>query len=271
MLAAGCSSAPGETGGSPSNGPTSNELSSNETSPNDPSSNGLSSNGSSVTDGPLSPDGSPSTGDNPAHGASPGRPEPDFDDIIDTGVDDNDIPRPDYAAEPVFDAQDIPGNLLLNPGFEDGLQGWAKEIWNAQIEMAPDTERVRSGEKSALFTVVDYVSDTYPGISQSFSVSPGDIAGGGVWVRTYGCEDGVGPYAVLDFLDAKSNRINWVSSVWARNMAVREWTLLTVDGVVPEGCVRVVSGYAFPEKAKPRLTTRFSQYERFRRREPKRP
>ena len=162
-----------------------------------------------------------------------------FDDIVDTGVDDTDLPKPNYSGEARSPIPQVPGNMLVNPGFEDALDGWKKQPWNARITMEPNTEIVHSGEKSILMTVTDYVDASYPNICQDFKVDEGDTIRGGVWARTYDCHGGVGPYAVIAYMDARGNRIAFESSVWGMNTAVSEWTLLTVVGTAPKDCVSI--------------------------------
>ena len=163
----------------------------------------------------------------------------DFDDIINTGADIMDLQKPDYANETRADTTEVLGNLLVNPGFEGDLDGWAMQTSGARIEIKANSEIVHSGEKSLLMSVDSYVNGTYPSIYQSFPVNPGDIIRCGAWVRTYGCSGGVGPYLAISYLDAGGNRISFDQSAWIMNGAVSEWVLLKAAGAAPDECVRI--------------------------------
>jgi len=197
--------------------------------------------------GPQSPEASASANEPLASpsGQSPAQDDPntqlslDFDDIIDTRVDDTFVNRPDYVNEARVSMPEISGNMLVNPGFEDGLNGWTQQPWNARITMESNEEIVRSGNRSLLMTVTDYVDPSYPNIHQAFPVNEGDSIRAGVWARTFGCTGGVGAYAVISYTDSRGNRIAFESSVWSMNTAVSEWIFLTVAGVAPEGCVSI--------------------------------
>lgn len=97
-------------------------------------------------------------------------------------------------------------NLLVNGGFEDGVQGWAK-AWSREpgVKAAVD-EQVRHSGKAAARIEHSSAQDWSLAQTKRLDVKPGEIYGLSGWFRTQGAGDVV---LSVTLYDAKGQAIDW--------------------------------------------------------------
>jgi len=96
------------------------------------------------------------------------------------------------------------GNLLVNPNFDNGLDGWGINNPGGVSEGA-----TVDGRSVARMVVPDSVKVGYPDFFQEFPVKPGQLAEARFDAMGRGVHDGYGVYVSLEFLDAQGKRINF--------------------------------------------------------------
>lgn len=121
-------------------------------------------------------------------------------------------------------------DLLVNPGFDGGLDGWTPST--GSIEMIAAAVENRS---VARITVPEGTEPGYPNLSQALDVSPGDLVSASAEARGIGVKNGAGAYMVIEYFDAERKRVTFSQS----NMAEKggSWTRLEVQGVMPADAV----------------------------------
>ncbi len=121
-------------------------------------------------------------------------------------------------------------DLLTNPGFADGLEGWVPST--ASLEMSAMSGE---GRTVARITVPAGTEPGYPNLSQSIKVSAGDLVSATAEARSLDVANGVGAYMVIEYFDASGKRVIFSQS----NMADTNgnWTQLQVQGVMPADAV----------------------------------
>lgn len=121
--------------------------------------------------------------------------------------------------------------LITNPGFTDGLEGWASSTGNVEM-IAVDS----NDEYVARITVPAGVESGYPHLSQPLKVTSGDLISASAKARAVNVTNGAGAYMVIEYFDAAEKRVSFSQS----NMAEKDgsWTELRVQGVMPEEAVR---------------------------------
>lgn len=126
-------------------------------------------------------------------------------------------------------------NLLVNPGFDKGLDGWQKSGKRATIES------VKINGRSAVHIVVPEGGKARGGsLYQEVAVKPGDrvtITGEGMRQNV---KDGEGAFLQLAFINSRGDTVHGVPSDHV--IADGRWTSLAMPmhllRIVPEGCVK---------------------------------
>lgn len=123
-------------------------------------------------------------------------------------------------------------NCIANPGFEDGLTGWAKE---GDAEYVADISVKRSGKSSARITVPSGTALNYQKITRDAPVKPGETYRGRFWVLSDPNADGSGPYGAIEFLK-EGKRVGIAHTDFQANRSdPKDWHLLEAIGVAPDG------------------------------------
>ena len=110
-------------------------------------------------------------------------------------------------------------NLLVNPGFEDGIKGWKSDA--AQVKM----EAVKIDGRTAAHIVVHESGDPGPcSLYQEVNLKPGELLMARGEAMRKNMKDGLGAFLELSFYDAKGKRI----SAWPEDHVVKDnyWTTL---------------------------------------------
>lgn len=124
------------------------------------------------------------------------------------------------------------GNLLVNPDFEKGLDGWNVENPGGVSEGV-----TIDGRTVARLTVADSTPVGWPKFSQQFPVKPGQLAEARFSAMGRGVHDGFGVYAAVAFLDAQGNRICFEQSSAASGEG--KWSALAIHAYAPPGAAAV--------------------------------
>ena len=125
-----------------------------------------------------------------------------------------------------------PKNLVSNPGFEQGLDGWET---TGQAEFAADADVKHGGKCSARITVSPDQPLEYQNVAYSMPVKPGEEYIATFWVRCHDLKDGAGAYAVLEFCNDKER----VSIPQTAGTRAEIWHLESLEGKVPKGANRM--------------------------------
>ena len=123
-------------------------------------------------------------------------------------------------------------NLLLNPDFESGLDGWMLNAPGLAVESVSV-----DGRTAARMIVPDSVPPGWPNLSQEAPVKPGQLAEARVEAMGRKVRDGYGVYASLEFLDARGERINFEQSSAALDDGT--WLALALHAYAPSGAAKV--------------------------------
>lgn len=126
------------------------------------------------------------------------------------------------------------GNLLVNPGFDTGLDGWQPRGASGAVLEASQAE-----EGNVFHIVVpDEVAVGWPCLAQSLDAQPGDFLEATVRARVKGIRDGYGAYMAIEHINVEGTRVSWTQSE-AVPLDVNDWVPLAVRSVVPEQAVKV--------------------------------
>jgi hypothetical protein len=123
------------------------------------------------------------------------------------------------------------GNLLANPCFDQGLEGWRL---NGPPGSATVTET--DGRKIARLVIPATVPVGYHCLFQEIPVAPGDTLESHVQALAEDIADGVGVYTALEYFAEDGHRISFTqgSHVFEKG----RWMGLSIKSVAPEGAVR---------------------------------
>ncbi|NUN97941.1 MAG: hypothetical protein HUU16_17395 [Candidatus Omnitrophica bacterium] len=135
------------------------------------------------------------------------------------------------SISPVFLAL-VSANLLVNPDFEKGLDGWRTEGNEARFEVVE-----REGGRAARMIVPSTATVGWPQFFQEFEVNEGDILKASGRVLGKDIRDGAGAYFSFNYLDPDGKRISF--SQGAMLIEQGTWRELSVEGVAPPDSVRV--------------------------------
>jgi hypothetical protein len=122
-------------------------------------------------------------------------------------------------------------NLLVNPGFETGLDGWSVNAPGAAVEPA-----VVDGRTVARLTVPSETPVAWPNLYQQVPVKPGQLVETRVEAMGRNTRDGYGTYASLEFLDAEDKRINFEQSCAVSGDGA--WSDLPLHAFAPPGATQ---------------------------------
>jgi hypothetical protein len=122
-------------------------------------------------------------------------------------------------------------NLVGNPQFRDGLDGWTCS--GAEASHVRDDE---TGRAAAQVTVGPDAAIGYPGLAQDVGVKPGDIVTGSFLGRGEGIRDGYGAYMALNFHRADGERISFRQT--GAVVEGESWQSRQLYAVVPPETVR---------------------------------
>jgi len=117
-------------------------------------------------------------------------------------------------------------NLLVNPDFAKGLDGWKVNPASLAAEAVHDDSRTMLH-----MTVPESVPVGWPGLSQEVPVKPDQLVEAHVGAMGQHVKDGYGVYASIEFLDAKGERISFEQSSPAP--ADGTWSALSVRAYAP--------------------------------------
>lgn len=139
------------------------------------------------------------------------------------------VERP--AAVPPAPAVDHTGNLVSNPSFASGLDGWKVYRFSGQPVVSADGAGVQifTHDNTERVTVYQDVRGFEPGVPHELSAM----------VRTEGTTSGRGAYIRLQFKDAQGK--NTRGHLETRSILKTDgWTELTADVAIPEGTEHIV-------------------------------
>ncbi|HEO72706.1 MAG TPA: hypothetical protein ENN80_15725 [Candidatus Hydrogenedentes bacterium] len=123
-------------------------------------------------------------------------------------------------------------NLLVNPSFEQGLDGWKRNAENvsyAGVEV--------DGRSAACLTVPPETPVSWPHLRQEVAAEPGDIFETRLEAMGQGVRDGFGVYCALEYLDASGKRLSFTqTSSLGKDDA---WVGLHLRSVVPPKAVAI--------------------------------
>lgn len=122
-------------------------------------------------------------------------------------------------------------NLLVNPSFEKGLDGWLKST-NA-IHMEPVRE---DGRTAARITVGPTDEIGFPLIYQEVPAQEGDILSAKVNAKGKGTREGVGAYMSIEFHNQAGERLTF--SQTGRIMEDNTWALIDQQAAAPPDSVK---------------------------------
>ena len=125
-----------------------------------------------------------------------------------------------------------PKNLVPNPGFEQGFDGWEAK---SQADYAVDSDVKFSGKCSARITVSRDRPLEYQNVAYSMPVKPGEEYVATFQVKCKYLKDGAGAYGVLEFCRDEKR----VSVVQTAGTRAEIWHLESVEGKVPPGANRM--------------------------------
>ncbi len=120
-------------------------------------------------------------------------------------------------------------NLLQNPDFENGMDGWEHSSAAAEVVMEAVKEQDRPAGR---IVVPDTVKPAYPLIYQDFPAKPGQLVRAEAEALGRNIRDGAGAYMVIEFHKADDTRVSFEQS----GMATRDgqWTMLRTMAIAPE-------------------------------------
>jgi len=167
------------------------------------------------------------------------------------------------------------GNLIENPGFEEGLDGW-------QISKPPDVNidqdlAIKHGGKASLiFEVPDEVPAGWFGPSIRLEIGDGikagDVLRAAIFIKTKDVRDAAGVYLAFNFFKSSGERITWDQS--GALTGTNDWTeMQLLSRPIPAGTAYLTfnpllygHGVAWfddvkIEKSAPGLNTRFGKAE----------
>lgn len=122
-------------------------------------------------------------------------------------------------------------NLIENPGFEKGLEGWSTNSGKVRFEAAEE-----DGRRVGRITVPDQARVGYPYFHQDLQVTPGSIHQGRMQAKVHDLRNSAGgAYALLEYLSRDGKRVSL--SAAAHVTEQDRWSDLRFRGVVPEGAV----------------------------------
>jgi hypothetical protein len=117
-------------------------------------------------------------------------------------------------------------NLVSNPSFEDGLNGWTTSATS-------DTTKAHSGTRSALMTTVN--GDTsYLSTATNLPVLPGESYTSSAWVFA-AADLAVTYYLQALIFDASGAILTFIPSSTGIKFATPEWTRISQSFVIPAG------------------------------------
>jgi hypothetical protein len=122
-------------------------------------------------------------------------------------------------------------NLLVNPSFDNGLDGWVQFSQNGATASAS-----MEGGASARLMVPDSAPLGWPGVHQEFSVKFGQFVEACVDAMTHNASDGYGVYFAVNFINAKGERVSFEQSPAAPRDGA--WTHLKLRAFVPSDAVK---------------------------------
>lgn len=122
-------------------------------------------------------------------------------------------------------------NLLQNPGFDQGLDGW--NLWHSvgRIESAES-----QGDPCAKIIVASTAEKSFVTFYQEIDIQPGELLEAGARVFGMNLSGGNGGYISMDYLDEKSERILFTQG--SHTILDRSWTNIRVRSAAPEGARR---------------------------------
>lgn len=125
-----------------------------------------------------------------------------------------------------------PTNLVPNPGFEQGLDGWAT---SGKGEFAADSQVKHGGGRSARITVPPDANLEFQQIAWSMPAKPGEHYSASFWLRTEGLKDGAGAYGAIEFFRG-GDRLVYFQSQMTRTLS---WQPMPIEAVAPGGTDRM--------------------------------
>lgn len=143
-----------------------------------------------------------------------------------------------YALDSLYGAG-FGEELLANPTFDEGLDGWSAVSDVAGVEMDFDGNIGRTRPGSARVHVEAHAPVTWYALTAELAEAPvgATIALDG-YVRTENHRDGAGAYAAVSFHSAEGERISWADTNFATGTS--EWTRCRARSIVPDGTVRAI-------------------------------
>jgi hypothetical protein len=126
-------------------------------------------------------------------------------------------------------------NLLANPGFEAGLEGWRNEN---PFAIAPVSGGLLSPAAVRVALPVGSPLANFYQLRQQVAVEPGQLYAAGAYLRTRDLVTGVNSGATVEVVAfAADGRRSWRAT--KRVTGTRDWSLVTVLFRVPPGVERV--------------------------------
>jgi hypothetical protein len=119
-------------------------------------------------------------------------------------------------------------NLLQNPAFENGLEGWKH---SSVAEVTIEAVREKDGPAGRI-AVPDAVKPGWPILYQDFPAKPGQLVRAEAETLSRNIHDGAGAYLVIEFQKADGTRASFEQS----GMATRDgqWNPLRTMAIAPE-------------------------------------
>lgn len=122
-------------------------------------------------------------------------------------------------------------NLLINPSFDQGLDGWHKSTESIRIEVVQEEERT-----AARITVGPADPIGFPLLYQEIPVQEGDILSARALAKGKETREGVGAYMSIEFINQTGERITFSQS--SRLFQNNTWTSINQQAIAPPGSVK---------------------------------
>jgi len=128
--------------------------------------------------------------------------------------------------------------IVSNPGFEEGLDGWATETARDGVAIE-DVKDVKRTGKASLYIKVGSEAPVswYNAHYDITDVKPGENLEGSVYIRTKDAVEGAGAYLAMNFYKDDGSRISWVDGGFVTGTS--DWVYRTVNGTVPPNTAKI--------------------------------
>ncbi len=122
-------------------------------------------------------------------------------------------------------------NLLVNPSFEQGLEGWLKSTNTIRMEAVHE-----DGRTAARITVGSTDEIGFPLLYQEVPAQEGDVLSAKALAKGKGTREGVGAYMSIEFCNQAGERL--VFSQSSRLFEDNTWTTISQEAIAPPGTVK---------------------------------